>query len=53
MTLDIFPKLYMRAGEMAWWLGVIGVLAEDQGSIPSTLVKVHSCPKISYKVWKM
>ena len=52
MNLDIFPKLYTRAGEMAKWLGVIAVLAEDLGSIPSTLMKVYRCPK-TYKIWKI
>lgn len=45
--LKFFLKLYMGS----WRDGL--VLAEDQCSIPNTLMEVHNCPKTSYKIWKM
>lgn len=45
--LKFFLKLYLGS----WRDGL--VLAEDQCSIPNTLMKVHNCPKTSYKIGKM
>jgi hypothetical protein len=40
--VDAFIKIFLGAGEMAWWLRALADLPEDLSSIPSNHMMAHN-----------